>query len=219
MAIRGNGTMNNIDFRILKEDDSHLITLAVDWQSTKYGYPVDKKSTENKIKALISQEEYKNYVVGCFENNKLIGINTHVSWKSLPFWSFSGLIIKPDVVNQGIMSSKQISILSQMLEFNCSIGEKNLRFDWITVTQDSTHQLKTRHHKIMDTIYQRYTGVDLNIITPGESPQYHYLEHVLNSPHTKPLVVKMFSLKNELRSTNWINYVKVNDYKCNTLSE
>jgi hypothetical protein len=199
---------NKFDFRILKKTDHELITLAANWQSTKYGYTVDKKLIADKTIAVLDQENYESYVIGCFENGELIGINTHVAWKSLPFWSFAGLIIKPDVVKQGIMSSKQISILSQMLEFNCSIGERNLRFDWVTVTQDSTHQLKTRHHKIMNNIYQRYTGVDLNIINPGEPLRYYYLEHVLNFPHKKPLVVKLFSLKNELRPTNWLNFTK-----------
>jgi hypothetical protein len=204
MDIHGNMTMSNkFNFKILNESDRSLITLASSWQSTKYGYIVDKKVLEDKITMFLSQESIGSYVIGCFNGDELVGINTHVAWKSMPFWSFSGLIIKPDTEKQGIMSSNQISILAQMLEFNCALGEKNSRFEWITVTQDSTHQSRTRHNKIMHEIYKRYTGVDLNIIVPGEPLQYTYLEHVLNFPHSKPLVVKLFSLKNELRPADW----------------
>jgi hypothetical protein len=195
------------NFKILNESNLNLIELASAWQPTKYGYPVDKEVLKNKITMFLSQEDMGNYVVGCFNGDELVGINTHVSWKSMPFWSFASLIIKPDAGKQGIMTSLQISVLSQMLEFNCSLGENNFRFEWITVTQDSTHQLKTRHNKIMHEIYKRYTGIDLNIIMPGEQLKYTYLEHVLNFPHKKPLVVKLFSLKNELRPTNWINFL------------
>ena len=115
---------NKFNFRILNDSDLNLIALASSWQATKYGYTVDKKVLEDRIIKFLSQEATGSYAIGCFNGDELIGINTHVAWKALPFWSFSGLIIKPDTEKQGIMSSKQISILAQMLEFNCALGEK-----------------------------------------------------------------------------------------------
>lgn len=206
MGILGIGTMKNkFSCRILTSIDNSLINTVSNWQTTKYGYAVDSEVLKKKINDCLNKEDHETYVIGCFENEELIGINTHISWQSMPFWSFAGLIIKPDNVIQGIMSTRQTDILAKLLEFNCSIGEKNYRFEWLTVTQDSTRQSRTRHYKIMEDIYNRYTGVDLNVIIPGQPLKYKYLEYLLSFEHKKPLVVKMFSLKNDLRPISWKN--------------
>lgn len=196
---------NRFSFKILSKKDIPLIKEASGWHKFKYGYPVDSQLLEDSITQHLVKEEQDTYVIGCFNKDKLMGINTHVAWERMPFWTFAGLIIKPDDVEQGMMSSIQIYVLSEMLQFNCSLGEKNLRHDWITITQDSTHQARTRHYKIMDPIYEKYTSVDLIVTKPGEPIKYKFLEETLSFPHKKPLVVKMFSLKNELRPTSWLN--------------
>lgn len=207
MDTLGIGIMNTqLYCRLLSSSDITLIKSASVWQTMKYGFAVDPEVSNKKINDCLNKEDQETYVAGCFDKDELIGINTHVAWQSMPFWSFAGLIIKPDNVVQGIMSNRQTAILAKLLEFNCALGEQNERFDWITVTQDSTHQSRTRHYRIMEEIYTRYTGVDLSIIIPGEPHKYKYLEYVLSFAHKKPLVVKMFSLKNELRSANWKNY-------------
>ena len=206
MDTPGIGNMKNkFNCRILTSTDDSLISISSNWQTTKYGYAIDPAVFKKKLDDCLNKEDQGTYVVGCFDNDELIGINTHIAWQSMPFWSFAGLIIKPDNVIQGIMSTRQTAILAKLLEFNCSLGEKNSRFEWLTVTQDSTHQTRTRHYKIMEDIYKRYTGVDLNIVMPGQPLKYKYLEYILSFEHKKPLVVKMFSLKNELRPTSWKN--------------
>ena len=104
------------------------------------------------------------------------------------------------------MSTRQTSILASLLKFNCSQGELNERYDWFTVTQDSTKMRKTRHFKIMDDIYDRYTGVDLDVVQPGAPLKWPYLEKLVGDrPFKNPLVIKMFSLKNDLRPNSWVN--------------
>ena len=197
---------NKLSFKIFTNDDIPLINQASKWHLTKYGYPLDQQKLADSVSQHLNKENVETYVIGCFDNDNFIGVNTHVSWEYMPFWTFAGLIIKPDNQSQGVMSNNQIYVLSEMLEFNCKLGEDNSRNEWVTITQDSTHQSRTRHYKIMKNIYDRYSGVDLYEINPDTPNKFK--PPGLAFPHKKPLVVKMFSLKNEYRPNILSNSAK-----------
>lgn len=211
MVILGNGIMKNENLvcRKLNENDVYLIKDAVKWQTHKYGYPVNFGEVEKEYIAELKNYEKQRYIIGCFENDNCVGLNLHAAWENFPFWSFASLIIKPDENIQGLMTEKQINVLASLVQYNCNIGEQNGRFDWFVVTQDSTLMRRTRHFKIMEDIYLRYEGIDIDVVKPGEPFKWHYLKKLIaNRPFKNPLVIKMFYLKNHIRPNSWHNYNK-----------
>ena len=205
-GIHGNGIMShNLKCRILDTTDLSDIQTAIHWQTHKYGYPMNHDEISKNFSFIVDGRS-NGYLIGCYDGNQIIGINYHAPCTAMPFWSFASLIIKPNDNMQGIMTNRQTDILATLLEFNCALGESNNRYDWLTVTQDSTKMRKTRHYKIMDKIYDRYTGVDLDVVKPGEEFKWPYVGKLLGTKSFKnPLVIKMFSLKNHLRPTSWMN--------------
>ena len=191
----------NLNCRILTTNDHALVNEAVSWHDSRYGHKLDKDRLELDLIDFLSRTN-QDYVVGCFDDSNLVGINSHKAWEIAPFWTFGRLFIKPSDQGQGIMTKYQLSVTKILSEFNCELGEKNKRYDWFTVSLDSSKTDKPRDSIFLEDVYKRYNVNHMYRYNPDEDCQWGMFNGIYNknlNPHKRPILLRMLSLKNELR--------------------
>lgn len=187
--------------RKLVIDDLDLLRQALQWHSTKYGFKFDQEKLYETFVNFIEKGRH-DYVTACFKDDEILAVNTHKSWDSAPFWTFGRLIVKPTDRGQGIMTEEQLRITQCLTDYNCELAESEGRYDWFIVSQDSSKTKNPRDAIVLKNVYPRYNVNCMYKYMPGEICPWKTFNAIYSqemNPHKKPLILRMFSLKDEFR--------------------
>lgn len=191
----------NLQCRILNSDDMSFIKETVSWHNTKYGYEINKDAALDELSRHL-YEKTNIKLIGCFENNNILGICSYALWTLSPFWTLGRLAVKPPETGQGSMTTYQLSTARVMIEYCCTLGETENRYDWFSVANDSSRSVKPRDEILLKNVYARYNVNNLYTYEPGKIcpwPMFNTIFDTTKNSFKRPLTLRMYSLKNELR--------------------
>jgi len=187
-------------FKILTKQDNDVIDAISQWQTMKYGYPIEVDFIKTTIH--LGLDSKFSTLICCYYNEEPVGFNMlHRLGNFLPFWHFGFYLAKPSDYGQGIMTNFQNEVFSLTVDYNCKLAESEGLYDWFMASIDSRATRLNRQIELGKLINDRYDSYDIAKIIPGTKSKYEYINRLIGDrPFKKPLVIIKRSLKSELRN-------------------
>lgn len=194
--------------RNLDLDDLSQVKACIEEHTTMYSVPINHTDVLSRIESYIKNQ----YAVGCFDNNKCIGVSTQFFWSSMPIWSASNLFISPGIPDSNYLSDLKIKIMGSLMQQMISNGEKDDRYEFYYITRDSksfSKKIKSYNtiQKSNNEVAERYDYIDLHIIQTPDDIKWPYIRELLGNigmvaiqpPYNKTLIVRKAILKSQYR--------------------